>query len=151
MSDHLKLEKRVHIVEKKYGSIANAPYNCRELIACRKIVAHFSRGRIDQYDHVRAKQIRDLAKELYFRGFSVAEVAEKMDYSISEIRYFLKSYNLPFTQFRQNTRFRLWIDKRYIGEGTMKSLAKQLGESFGWLAMKYVSQNGAYSFERIEK
>lgn len=151
MSDHLKLEKRVHIVEKRYGSIANAPYNCRELIACRNVTKHFTRGRIDQYDHVRAKQIRDLAKELYFRGFSVAEVAEKMDYSISEIRYFLKSYNLPFTQFRQNTRFRLWINKRYIGEGTMKSLAKQLGKSFGWLAMKYVSQNGDYSFERVEK
>lgn len=151
MSDHLKLEKRVHIVEKKYGSIANAPDNCPELRACRNVVKHFKGSTVDKYDHERANQNRKLARDLYFRGFSVVEIAEKMDYSISETRNFLKSYNLPFTQFRQNTRFRLWINKRYIGEGTMKSLAKQLGKSFGWLAMKYVSQNGAYSFERIEK
>lgn len=55
MSNHLKLEKRVHIVEKKYGSIANAPYNCRELIACRKIATRFSHGATDKYDQVRAK------------------------------------------------------------------------------------------------
>ena len=151
MSKHLELEKQVHIVEKKYGSISSAPYNCPELIACRNVTKHFSRGTVDKYDRACVKQNRDLAKELYFRGFSVAEVAEKMDYSISEIRHFLRIYNLPFTQFRKNTRFRLWINKDYVGEGTMKSLAKQLGKSFGWLAMKYVSQNEAYSFERIEK
>lgn len=74
-----------------------------------------------------------------------------MGYSISEVRYFLKSYNLPFKQLRRDTRFRLWINKDYVGEGTMQSLATQLGKNFGWLAMKYVSQNEAYSFERIEK
>ena len=149
MSKHLELEKCVHIVEKKYGSISNAPYGCPELIACRNTVKHFNCGVADKYDHERAKQNHDLAKELYFRGLSVAEIAKKMDYSMSEIRYFLKSYDLPFTQFKWNTRFKLWINKRYAGEGTMKSLATQLGKSFGWLAMKYVSQNEAYNFERI--
>lgn len=146
----MKLIDLVNKVENKYGSINEAPYECKELKACRKFVSGFKTMRNGvELNRGDAANNREIAKQLYYEGYSIREIAEKMEYSVSQVRCYLNYYNLPFKGLTSRDRFKLWQNGGYVGEGTMKSLAKQIDLNFGQLAEKYINADPKYTFKRI--
>lgn len=133
----------IHAVELKYGSLSKAPDDAPELIALHAVVKDYEKS-IGPTTQLGKTVAKNRVKKLYEQGFFISKIVSITGLTEPVVIGYLNSFGLPYKGLNARDRVKLYFGSHYVGTGTIKSLAGQIGLSFGQLAAKIDNQNSSY-------